>query len=438
MFRLPSGPDFGHNHAMAEKLGETLLSVGAISASALNRALLSQRSTGGRLGTVLLEQGLVTEDTLARALSRISKREYAYPNEVLSTPQEIIALVPPKLAIRCQAVPFGRDGRILKVAMRDPNDLAAADELSFVTGKKIEPYVTSELRIAEALERFYGERRPARFRALAERLARGAPQAVIPAPPAAPPPPPPNPYRPAASTPLPLTPVLPEPPPRGAASSPEIWRGATPTAQDPDDIEIETWRPEPLLTPVAFVPPPAPSPEALEIELAPPKRPAPISFEEALARMLAAESRDDIADAVIDHFRESYERIALFIARKDDVIGWNAHGEGISRSSFKSVRIPYSQPSIFLNGKISGGYYQGPLPALPAHQSLIEALGHRPQECALLPVAIKKRVVAFLYVEPKGTTVPPEKVNDLRKVAAAMADSFARLALKMKRGRETA
>ena len=437
MFRLPSGPDFRHNQGVAEKLGETLLSVGAISPAALNRALLSQRSTGGRLGTVLLEQGLVTEDTLARALSKISGREYAYPNEVLSTPREIIALVPPKLAIRCQAVPFGRDGRILKVAMRDPNDLAAADELSFVTGKKIEPYVASEIRIAEALERFYGERRPARFRALAERLAR-APQAAVAPPPVVPPPPPPNPYRPAAPTPLPTTPVLPDSSPPGAAGSPEIWRGASPAAHDPDDIDIETWRPEPLLTPVAFIPPPAPSPEALEIEFAPPKPPAPISFEEALARMLAAESRDDIADAVIDHFRESYERIALFIARKDDVIGWNAHGEGISRSSFKSVRIPYSQPSVFLNGKISGGYYQGPLPALPAHERLIEALGRRPLECALLPVAIKKRVVAFLYVEPKGTTVPPEKVNDLRKVAAAMADSFARLALKMKRGRETA
>ncbi len=439
MFRLPSGPVFRHNRGVAEKLGEILLSVGALAPAALNRALLGQRSTGGRLGTLLLEQGLVTEDTLARALSRATGHEYAYPQMLQNIPREILELVPPRIAVRCQAVPFARDGRVLKVAMRDPNDLAAADELSFVTGKRIVPCVVSELRMADALERYYGERRSARFRALLDRISR----AQQPAPPAAPiPPPPPSPYRPAAPTP-PAGSVSP------AAPAPEIWHGPSPAGAEAEDIQIETWRPpdrlpEPGLTPVAYIPSPSPAPVAVEVETEPPpvEIPAPpappISFQEARERMLAAESRDDIADAVLDHLQGEYARIALFIARKEDVIGWNARGEGISRAAFKSIRIPYAKPSIFLNSKLSGGYYQGPLPSLPSHEKLVESLGGRPRECALLPVSIRKRVVAFLFLEPKGPTVPPEKVGDLRAIGEVMADAFARLALKMRRGREPA
>lgn len=463
MFRLPSGAKFRDNHAVAAKLGEILLSVGAISPAALNRALLSQRSTGGRLGTVLLEQGLVTEETLARALAKSSGREYAYWNMLQNVPREVIALVPAKLATRCQAVPFAREGRILKVAMRDPNDLAAGDELAFVTGRKIDTYVISEVRIAEALEKYYGERRLARFRAVSDRLARPHPVSPVAPVPVVPPPPPPSPYRAVAETPAPAASLRPPlaggSPPAGAPPEPfptgrsgEIWKTSTPSASDAEDIDIDTWRPavepaESVLTPVAFVPPSSRPPESLEVEYTPESSqtpvvpatplppPPPMSFEEATAQMLAAESRHDIADAVLSHLQSGFERIALFIARQDDVIGWDARGDGISRTSFKAIRIPFSQPSVFLNSKLSGGYYQGPLPALPSHDGLIEALGHRPRECALVPVAIKKRVIAFLYVEPQGATVPPEKIGELRQMASVMADAFALLALKIKRMR---
>jgi hypothetical protein len=373
---------------------------------------------------------LITEDTLARALAKTVGREYAYWSTVQSTPREIIALLPARLAIRCQAVPFSREGRTLKLAMRDPNDLAAADELAFVTGRNIEPFAIAEFRLAEALERFYGERRPPRLRALAERLARGtaavAPAAVVP------PPPPPSPYQAVseeqASAPAPAAP-----------ERPSIWK--SPPSLPLDEIEIESWRPAGA-TP--------PTPEVLAIEYTPEDRPleaassrkapesAPITFEEAAVRMLAAETRDDIAQAVLDHLRQSFQTVALFISRKDDVIGWDAVGAGVSRPAIRSIRIGLSQPSVFLNARLSGGFFQGRLPELPAHEPLLGALGRRPEQCALLPVSIKNRIVAILLVEPRGAAVPPAQVEDLKKIGGVMGDAFSRLVLKIKQERESA
>jgi Type II secretion system (T2SS), protein E, N-terminal domain len=414
-----------------------LTSVGALSSASLNRALLMQKSTGGRLGTVLLEHHLVTEDTLARALAKLTGHEYAYWTAVESTPREVINIVPPKIAIRYGAIPFDREGRILKVAMRDPNDLAAADEISFVTGKKIETFVLSEVRIAEALEKFYGERRLPRFRTLSEKLARGVPVTT----PAAPPPPPPALY---GTTPPPSG-APPSMPPKRSTS--EIWKVPA-GISGAEDIDIATWRPETATRPGSV----APKPEPLEIDYTPedleeppppppppPPAPVPISLEEAGRRILSADAREDIADAALDHLAGfGFSRYALFIARKDDVIGWSARGEGVSRNAFKALQIPFSTPSIFLNTRLSGTFFQGALPPLPAHGRLLEALGGEPRHCGIMPVTLKKRVVAFLYVESPEPVILPRIVDALAKLASAMADGFARLILQRRSREESA
>src|SRR5205085_5567439 len=131
--------------------------------------------------------GVVTEETLARVLAKVTGRPYAHWDRMKAASKEAIAMVPAKVAVRAFAVPFEKEGRVLRVAMRDPNDLAAEDEIALVTGKKIEPWSITETRLFEALERYYGERRPARYRLLADRLDRGVRPV---SPPPAPPPPP--------------------------------------------------------------------------------------------------------------------------------------------------------------------------------------------------------------------------------------------------------
>ena len=478
-----------------ERLGEVLLSIGALGAGTLNRALALQRSTGGRLGTILLEQGLVTEETLARALTKVTGRPYAHWDRLRGAARETIALLPLKVAIRVLAVPFERDGRVVRVAMRDPNDLAAEDEIALVTGKKIEPWCTAEFRLAEALERFYGERRSARFRVLSERLERGI---RAPTPPPTPPPPPdlrgdPNRREPETDS-------IPAPGRSTDVWQVEAWPGT-------DEIEIATWRPSPLArsvprptaTEIEFLPDeessteavsgtaasaaatpaaapspptaplaapvasrefPAPSseaPSAVPVEAphaaapseappAPPESPPPApvpaprpaDLEQARERIRAAEARDDIADAALDYIEPDFPLTALMIARKDDVIGWQVRSDGASRSAFKAVRIPFKEPSIFLNVKLSGTAYQGFLPDLPSHAALLASFGHVPGRCAVLPVQLKKRVVAFLFLELRDKALPPDRLDEMKALARAIADGLAALILHQRSRSHTA
>ncbi|HET9795130.1 MAG TPA: hypothetical protein VFS34_11765 [Thermoanaerobaculia bacterium] len=446
-----------------QKLGEALLSVGALTAGTLNRALMLQRSTGGRLGTILLEQGLVTEETLARALAKVTGRNYAHWDRLKAASPDVFTLIPAKIALRTFAIPFDREGRVIRFAMRDPNDLAAEDELALVTGKRVEPWVSTEFRIAEALERFYGERRSARFRVLSERIERGIKPAGTPP---APPPPPPD-LRGGERT-GPVTDVTPNP-----ARNSDVWRI---TRESSDEIEIATWRPVPFarpstptpagelefsideheepaaetaattgdssLAPQAGEPSPAAKARAGRkkeaARPAPPPPPAPISLDEARDRILSAQARDDIAEAALDHLAGTSPLVALFIARKDDVIGWQARGEGVSRSTLRSVAIPFTSPSIFLNVKLSGTPYQGVLPDLPSHEELVKGLGRLPVRCAVYPVSLKKRVVAFMLVELPDGGLSAAAKEDLAALAGAMAEGFAALILQQRGRAESA
>jgi Type II secretion system (T2SS), protein E, N-terminal domain len=434
---LPSLVDLRDNDAVT-KVGQALLEVGALTPASLNRALEIQKSSGGRLGTVLLEQGLVSEETLARALAKITGREYAHWDIVRATTKEILDLVPPKIALRSSAVPFSRQGRVLKVAMLDPNDLATEDELAFVTGKKIEPCVMAEVRLVEALERFYGKQRTAQTRLLADKLDRGL---LRPAGSAARPAEPPPPPRIFGGPALPSEDVTPQPGRSGSRLS-DVWRTAPPGSGG-DEIEISTWKPPSKGRPTPL-PVPAPASPSLEIEYTPEGREAtgaapapgtPVSLSETAAKMRGAESRNEIADAALAYLEGRFPLIALFIARKEDAIGWKFRGEGVSRAAFQSLRIPFSEPSLFLNVRISTAFYQGAFPALPSHGPLIEAFGRRIERCALFPVVLKKRVVAFLMVEPSDSVLPPDQVTMLHRLAAAMADGFAALILN-ERGRK--
>ena len=443
------------------RLGEYLLSIGAVTPTVLNRALRMQQTASGRLGTILIEQGFITEETLARALSKIAGRDYARWEAVKASPKDSLDLLPAKIAIRAAAIPFERQGRVLKVAMRDPNDLAAEDELAFVTGKKIEPSILAEFRLLEALERFYNHPRQQRYRMLSERIDRGAIRvaAAVDAPPPVPPPPPPSVFG------APPEPSRPTPPAPVVRRGTDVWRA--PIGEN-EDIDIATWRPgmprpsrlTPLKpTPTVIealefdptadepAPPEASAPSPADVSATPPPAAepgrasapaAPISLEMAVLRMKEAETRDEIADAAADYLATRYPFVALFKTRKDDVISWQVRGAGVSSKAFRSIKIPFSQPSLFLNVKLSLAPYQGSLPALPAHQELLAALGRAPGWCALIPVVLKKRVVAYLLVESPEGVLSAEKIDQLKAISAALAEGFGRLLLQQRERREPA
>ena len=154
------------------RLGQLLLRADLVTENDLARALGVQQFAGGRIGTLLLERGSVSEDDLGKMLAQQHGCEYASWKLLADIPGAVIAALPAKFAIRHAAVPYDRMEGSLRCVLRDPADLRILDELFFVTGRKIIAAVAPEVRIYQALEKYYGERRTPRFAILAEKLSR--------------------------------------------------------------------------------------------------------------------------------------------------------------------------------------------------------------------------------------------------------------------------
>ena len=138
------------------RLGEILEQRGRVAHEQTLRALRNQKVLGGRLGTCLLEIDAVSEEELLAALSEIHGVPPATAEDLRNIPAEVIALIPPKVALRCMAVPFYASGSNVKVALANARDLAVQDEINFVVGRRARWHVASDLRIHEALERWKG------------------------------------------------------------------------------------------------------------------------------------------------------------------------------------------------------------------------------------------------------------------------------------------
>ena len=140
---------------MSVRLGEILIRESLITQEQLQKALEHQRASGGKLGSCLTKLGFITDDDIAGVLSR----QYGVPSinlkyyEIDST---VIKLIPQDTAVRYQVVPLSRVGSVLTIAMTDPTNVFAMDDIKFMTGFNVEPVVASESAIAEAIIRFYG------------------------------------------------------------------------------------------------------------------------------------------------------------------------------------------------------------------------------------------------------------------------------------------
>jgi type IV pilus assembly protein PilB len=144
---------------MAGRLGELLVRENLISLQQLQKAQEQQRRTGGRLGSLLVKSGAIGESDLTSFLSK----QYGVPAITLKdfdVDAEVIKLVPKSIAEKHQVLPVNRAGSSLIVAMSDPSNIFAIDEIKFHTGYNVEPVVASEAAIKEAIELYYAEKGP--------------------------------------------------------------------------------------------------------------------------------------------------------------------------------------------------------------------------------------------------------------------------------------
>jgi type IV pilus assembly protein PilB len=136
------------------RLGELLVREKLISPLQLQKAMEGQRSTGGRLGHQLTKLGYIDENELTAFLSK----QYGVPSIHLADFEidpEVLKLLPKELVVRHQIIPVNRAGSTLIVAMADPSNIYAIDDVKFVTNFNIDVVVASEQAIADAIEKYY-------------------------------------------------------------------------------------------------------------------------------------------------------------------------------------------------------------------------------------------------------------------------------------------
>jgi len=140
---------------MAVKLGEMLLKARLINQDQLNKALEAQKTSGGKLGYNLVKLGFVKEDDITQLLSQ----QYGVPAINLHEVQieeSVFKLIPSEVAQKYLIMPVARTGATLTIAMVDPTNVFAMDDIKFMTGYNVDPVVASEVAIKDAIDNYYG------------------------------------------------------------------------------------------------------------------------------------------------------------------------------------------------------------------------------------------------------------------------------------------
>ncbi len=140
---------------MAVRIGELLLKEKRVTAIQLQEALNYQKQNGGKLGANLVKMGFVKDEEITALLSK----QYGVPSIALNQFEidpAVIKLVPAETARKYQIVPLSRAGATLTIAMTDPTNVFAMDDVKFMTGYNVEPVVASETAVLDSIDKYYG------------------------------------------------------------------------------------------------------------------------------------------------------------------------------------------------------------------------------------------------------------------------------------------
>src|SRR6195952_5564562 len=140
---------------MSAKLGEILVRENLITPQQLRETLEYQRANGGRLGSNLVRLGYVSDDVVTAVLSR----QYGVPSinlDLFQIEKEVIKLISEDVALKYSVLPISKVGAMLTMAMADPTNVFAMDDIKFMTGLNVEPVIASETSIQTAISKYYG------------------------------------------------------------------------------------------------------------------------------------------------------------------------------------------------------------------------------------------------------------------------------------------
>src|SRR3982751_5000857 len=141
---------------MPVRIGELLLKEKRITPAQLQEALNYQKTSGGKLGYNLVKLGFVKDEEITSLLSK----QYGVPSINLAQFEidpAIVKLIPSETVQKYQIVPLSRAGATLTIAMTDPTNVFAMDDIKFMTGYNVEPVVASETAVAEGIQKYYSQ-----------------------------------------------------------------------------------------------------------------------------------------------------------------------------------------------------------------------------------------------------------------------------------------
>jgi hypothetical protein len=395
---------------------------------------------GVRPDTAVLDLGLASEGRVLDRLGRWSRSRTVSGTELSAVSPELIHLVPPRMATRFGIIPFARDGKTLKVAAMNPGDLLIQDELGVLTGCLVVSYAALEVRIQEALARYYGAQRTPQMVALARRLS--TPQSTADHASA-------TEYETVATKDSPSTPPPPLVPSAGARppARAEVVRPSELEISD-EDLELfpslrvkgeDDTQESAVLAPSEPAVAPGSEPAA---ESAPtgwldahvePEADDDLRLLQAASMLQNAEMRDDIADALLHFCGPLFKRRMLLTIQRESVVGWRGEGEGVDVTAVRAVAVPRDEPSVFKVLLSGTEMWRGPLPPMPRNQEIILSLGDpAPADCLVLPIRVRSKTVAFLYGDALDGPLGAVPVATLKRLLAKTDLAFQVYLLKNK------
>ncbi len=383
----------------------------------LTEALNAQVVFGGRLGTNLVESGVLSEATLEVLLAAYYNLTALPLEKTQNIKTSVLKLVPLNIVKRLRVIPFEQGEKQIHVVFMDPARLDAIDELSFVTGMTVRPYVVPEIRFLLMLEHYYGIKRDVRYitmskqdtgrfmsdrmssrptpartrtedRRLPQTVDRTGPSAVI-AP---------------LSSGEELT-TEEEFQKMLRTTSPVTENGA-PALELSQDMEMDQ-----------------------ELRLT-----HPGNMAEALSMLSTSGTRDDIAAVVLGHALSVFKRAAMFIIYKGIAMGWEGVGQGVKRTNIKQLMIPLDQASAFKFVHDTGAYFVGPAQDNELNRDFFLLLGGKPpRTVVILPIHYRGSLVQMLYGDNGGGEFASTDFGELLVLLQKVPEVLGTLVTKMRR-----
>lgn len=380
---------------MSLKLGELLISEGIITQGQLDEALKCHVIFGIKLGSSLIELGFIEEGVLLELLSRKLGVPAVRHSELNEVPSAVIGRLSPPVAEKFRVIPLRLENKRLHVAMSDPTDFKAQEELSFITGNIIVPNIAPDIQILYALEKYYGVKLDHRYVSASCELKKtrrksGADEADV-----------------------------------FITDDSKYSISADYEARPKPDGMINVSIPKELGSAVPNQDPVVPKPLVkAAIEL--------YTIDKLSLDFSKARTRDDVADIFIKYLGQEFNKCALFTIRGNVAFGWRAVISGKQIKDFELVTLEISKSAEFAELCAGKPYYFGTLAESQPNLPLVKTLMLSSFNTILsLPVVMNDRVVAMIVVS-SDTMSLQRRLEELQKLVYKASLTFQIMVLKNK------